>query len=219
MRMLTLLGIGVVTAAAAIHTPASATPAPPTPPACQTEMPAATTSPTYTCLNGSTTFPGTYVGTVAFGDNNVRQIGDVRAYNSGGAGAYVTIVANPSIYSFNWAGGDLTILEAIGNNGTGVDVGIELFTLSSSTATTVAAPISSIMAPHTGTVFASNTLFAGYLMAGYYAVDTFLMTGGNTTDPDYQINFNIPEPASATILAGIAAVALVRRRRTNDASA
>lgn len=217
MRFLAILGLSAVVLTSTSQVPVAAAVA--ANPVCQTETPAATTSPTYTCLNGSTTFPGTYVGTVNFGANNVRQIGDVRAYNSGGAGAFVNASANPSIYSFNWGGGDLTIFEALGNNGTGSDIGIDLFALASSTATTVSTPISAITVSRSGAVFASNTLFSGYLMAGYYAVDTFLLAQANTLDPAFQINFAVPEPASITLLAGLAVVAMVRRRRAVEAAA
>ena len=87
----TLLGIGIFFAAVG---QASATTA------CQSESPAGTTAPIYTCLNGSESFPGTYVGTVGTASGDVDQIGSLADYNGGGGGAFVNVSsANPSALS------------------------------------------------------------------------------------------------------------------------
>ena len=84
---------------------------------------AATCTNIYDISNGTTTFPGTFVGTVG-GTTGVCQIGDLTA--SGQGNALVNTDHNPSNYEFNFAGGLLTIQEKLGNNGIGNAVDVEL---------------------------------------------------------------------------------------------
>ncbi len=169
-------------------------------------------SSTYTCLNGTTTFPGTYVGTVGLGAGNITQIGSLALNNTGTSSAVVNNTSNPSIYSFNWGGGTLLIQEELGNNGIGDAVDAELDTLASSTSTAPSAVLASINIPFTAGPSSEYTVYRGYLAAGFYAVDTYLAIN-NVTDPAYQINFTVPEPSSiALIVTGFAGMAWIRRR-------
>ncbi len=77
----------------------------------------------YDTLNGTTTLPGTFVGTVG-GAGGVCQIGDLTAPSQGNA--LVNSTANPSNYEFYFGGGSLTILDELGNNGIGNNVDVEL---------------------------------------------------------------------------------------------
>jgi hypothetical protein len=188
---------------------------------CQSESPTGTTTPVYTCLNGSETFPGTNVGTVGTVTGDVIQIGDLADFNGGGGGAFVnTSTANPSIYTFAWGGGNLEIVGEVGNNGTITDgLDMELDTTSGTLIGT-----SSLYFPQTKPPSAPNfnpqILYDGNLAAGSYSIDTYAATtDGPAGDPDYQINFTpnaavTPEPSGWLLLGtGLLALGLLVRRQ------
>jgi hypothetical protein len=203
---------------------------------CQTESPAGMTAPIYTCLNGSESFPGTFVGTVgpATTPGDVDQIGDLGPgyYNGGGGGAFVNASsANPSIYSFYWTGGTLDIVGEVGNNGTisgGIDM--ELYSLGSTDSGSGSEIGNSLYFPQTPPPMTPNfnpqTLDDTSLAAGYYAIKTYAGAGSTTGDPDYQIDFTpdatvTPEPSSwllfGTGLLGLAFVAFRKAKASGVA--
>jgi hypothetical protein len=165
--------------------------------------------------NGTTTFPGTYVGAAGTASGQTCQIGDLADYNvSGSGGAFVNTANNPSIYSFYWGGGALTIAEQIGNNGIGDAIDVELDTLASQTSTSRSSVLASINIPFSsGPSGAYDLISDTNLAAGYYAIDTYLATG-NVQDPTFQINFSqpVPEPATLALLAGPMLAVCARRR-------
>lgn len=174
-------------------------------PTCQSESPAGTLAPDYTCENGTTTYPGTFVGTIGTAAGDVDEIGNLADYNGGSGGAFVNPTNNPSIYSFYWGGGNLEIVGEVGNNGTeGSGVNMELDSLATQTSTTATlVGTASIDFPATPDL-TPQTLYNSALTAGYYAIDTY--GGGVATDPNYQLDFTptapVPEPASIVLLGG-----------------
>lgn len=168
----------------------------------------------YSSSNGTKTFPGTYVGTVGPGISDVDQIGDLSVYNSGSGGAFVNSNSNPSIYEFYWGGGSLTIQEKIGNNGTGDALDVELDSLASKSSTSSASTISSTQIPFSSGLSSEYYVINNYDLAeGYYAIDTYLALG-NATDPDYQVNFSVPEPTSMALFGlSLVGFGLIRGRR------
>jgi hypothetical protein len=189
-------------------------------PACQSETPAGTTSPIYTCLNGTKTLPGTDVGTIGSAAGDVDQIGNVAAYNGGTGGAFVNSSNDPSIYEFTWGGGALDIVEEVGNNGTetaGIDVelALEAGGLSVEGNGSLSSNIASINIPYTSGPSGPYTVFDANLAAGNYALDTY--GGAISVDPNYQVNFStsssVPEPTSLAILGSALLFGAVKRRR------
>ncbi|HYM30367.1 MAG TPA: PEP-CTERM sorting domain-containing protein [Candidatus Cybelea sp.] len=165
--------------------------------------------------NGSTSLPGTNVGTVQAG----CQIGNLATNNVSGTGVFVSPTSNPSIFQFDWGGGNLKIEEALGNNGTlpgGVDVELGLAANTLNANKSLSSAISSINFSAPFVFDAFETLFNGNLAAGTYVIDTY--AGTIAIDPTYQVNFTpgaaIPEPASLAILGtALVGLGVIRRRR------
>ena len=193
-----------------------------------------TCSSEYTASNGGTTILGaTNIGTVVAG----CEIGPYFSGTIGvgtnltGTPASVSDTTNPSIYEFTWGGGNLTILETLGNNGIKNNINIELG-LSTDTlnpGNTLSTAISSVSIPYqsgpttTGTYVLNNYNLA----AGTYLLDTYLGSCGagqscsdndTSTDPVYAVGFSpvasTPLPAALPLFAsGLGALGLIARRR------
>ena len=166
----------------------------------------------YTGENGATSFPGQFVGTVGFDVGDIEQIGSLSGFNGGSGGAFVNTSSNPSIYSFNYGGGYLLIQEQIGNNGIGDAIDVELDALGSPTSTSPSATLASIAIPFSSGPSAGYTVYYGDLAAGSYAIASYLAVG-NVTDPNYQVNFTVPEPTAMAVLSvGLIGLGCVSQR-------
>jgi len=184
----------------------------------------------YTGSNGGTTISGaTVIGAVC-------EIGPYFSSTNGvgtnlsGTPASVNTSANPSIYEFTWGGGDLTILETLGNNGIGNNINIELG-LSTDTLNsnhTLSSAIASTTIPYqSGPTTTGTYVLDNYdLAAGTYVLDTYLgscgagqdCSAGTSTDPNYAVGFTpittTPLPATLPLFAGgLGAMGLLGRRR------
>lgn len=175
---------------------------------------AATCTNIYDTSNGTTTLPGTFVGTVG-GASGVCQIGNLSA--SGQGNAMVSGSADPSNYEFYFGGGSLTIEEELGNNGIGNAINVELESWNGATATPV--PGASIQIPFTSGPSGEYTLISNKsLSASDYVLSNSLAIE-EEVDPRYQANFtatsSVPEPSplSVLIVSLAALAALVRYRQ------
>jgi hypothetical protein len=173
----------------------------------------------YNSTAGTEGFPGTNVGTasatVAVG--NVCQIGIVNP-KTGSDVALINSAEDPTNYEFAWAGGFMDIEEMIGASSFG-NADAELDSWNGSTATLVSGA-SIEMIGNTSTPSAEYMLFNGQLAAGNYIVSTYcsekgcLTNDGTAVDPQFQINFLVPEPSSFAVLAAsLAGLARFVRRR------
>jgi hypothetical protein len=174
----------------------------------------------YYTSNGTQSLPGTDVGLVQPG----CQIGSISNSNNSynGTGAFINTSTNPSVYQFEWGGGNISISGAMGNNGTfpdGVNMDLGLAAGNSLTASDALTNVlASLFFPQTVQVGKSFNLYSGNLASGTYLIDTF---GVVTADPTYQINFAaVPEPMSVTLLgAGLVGAGVLRRRKSKKATA
>jgi hypothetical protein len=189
----------------------------------------------YNTSNGTTTLPGTNIGTVASGceigpfDASHGQNGNAATVNASGA--------NPSIYQFTWGGGNLTIQEELGNNGINYNIDVELGLESAVTLNSdhsLSSPLASITIPYQSgpgaPVYVINNV---NLAAGTYALDTYLGTcaitscsgSGSSTDPQYQVLFTDPPtttplPAALPLFAGgLGVIGFLAGRRKRKAAA
>ena len=193
---------------------------------------AATCTSEYNTSNGTKTLPGTDIGTVASG----CMIGPYSSsHGANGNVANVSVSANPSIYQFNWGGGNLTIQEELGNNGIGYNINVELGLLSAVTLNSdgsLSSALASITIPFKSgpgaPVYVIDNL---YLATGIYALDTYLGTCGGSpcstdrsiVDPQYQVLFTpgsaTPLPAALPLFAsGLGAFGLLGWRRKRKAT-
>jgi hypothetical protein len=193
---------------------------------------ASTCSGEYNTSNGTTALPGTDIGTVAAG----CEIGPFSATEgANGNVAAVNTTNNPSIYKFEWGGGNLTIQEELGNNGIGYNIDVELAQDTSSLALNSGGSLSSLLVS-TSIVYQSgpsapvDIIDSLYLAAGTYVLDTYLGTcatgdcsgSGSSTDPQYQVLFTplsaTPLPAAMPLFAtGLCLVLMLgwhRKRKT-----
>jgi hypothetical protein len=195
---------------------------------------ATTCSGEYNAANGTTSTPGTNIGTVAAG----CEIGPFNAtFGANGNAATVnTSGASPSIYEFTWTGGNLTIEEMLGNNGIGHNINVELGLATdtvNANGTLSSALYSTTIAYQSGPTTSPTYIIDDVdLAAGTYSLDTYLGTcatgdcsGGTSTDPQYQVLFSpvsaTPLPAALPLFAsGLGIVGFVaRRRKRKDAAA
>ena len=169
----------------------------------------------YNTSNGTTTLPGTDIGTVASG----CEIGPFdAAHGANGNQATVNVTNNPSIYQFNWGGGNLTIQEELGNNGIGYNINVELGLISAVTLNSdgsLSSPLASITIPYQSGPGAPVYVIQNMsLVAGNYALDTYLGTcavsscthDGSLVDPQYQVLFTpvaVPAPVVGAGLPGV----------------
>jgi hypothetical protein len=172
--------------------------------------------------NGTETSPFTHIGTVQSG----CEIGPFVADEGGGTNltgtpATVGTKPNPSIYQFEWTGGNLTIEELLGNNGSGrigVQVGLASNGLSSNNIT-LSSPLASVALTGNPSSAPSYVINNMNLAAGTYLLDNYLES---SIDPNYAVLFapvsSTPLPAALPLFAGgLGALGLLGWRRKRKA--
>ena len=195
----------------------------------------------YTASNGGTTIAGaTNIGTVQSGCEIGPYFSTTTGVgtNLGNTPASVSDSANPSIYEFTWGGGNLTILETLGNNGIKNNINIELG-LSTDTLNlnnTLSSDINSVSILYqSGPTTTGTYVLNNYdLAAGTYVLDTYLGSCGagqscsdndTSSDPVYAVGFTpdvsaTPLPAALPLFAGgLGVMGLLGRRRKRNAQA
>jgi hypothetical protein len=163
---------------------------------------------TFDSANGTTAYPGTYVGLVS----GTCQIGKLTDPSQGMA--LVNSTTNTaSIYVFQLtSAGNVTITDQLGNNGTNSIVDVELFALANATASPTGSELASINIPvatgGTGVLNLVPASPATFLNAGYYAIDSYLASGD---DPRYQLIITETAATAPEIDPnnGLAAIALL----------
>jgi hypothetical protein len=182
----------------------------------------------YSAANGTSTLPATDIGGVQSG----CEIGPFVADAGGGtnlAGTPASVGGspkpNPSIYQFEWSGGNLTIEELLGNNGTGNNIDVELGLASnglSANNVSLSSPIASVSISggpsSTPTAIITNL----YLATGTYLLDNYLDNSDSLTDPNYAVLFSpvsaTPLPATLPLCAGgLGVLGLFGRRKKQKA--
>jgi hypothetical protein len=183
----------------------------------------ATCSSEYTAANGTETSPFTDIGTVQSGCEIGPFVADEGGgTNLGGTPAVVNSSHNPSIYQFEWTGGNLTIEELLGNNGSG-NIGVQVGLLSnglSSNNITLNSPINSVTITGGPSSTPSYVLDNVYLASGTYLLDNYLES---TFDPNYAVLFtpvsSTPLPAAFPLFAGgLGVLGFVSGRRKRKAA-
>jgi len=196
----------------------------------------------YTTSNGTTTVPGTDIGTVGSPCLEIGPFNATQGQNDGPG--YVSYpyksASNPSIYQFTWNGGVLEIQEEVGNNGadTNIDVELGLYYSSGTGDTGLSVNSDGSLSSYlvsTDIAYGSSApivVYDAYLAPGIYDLDTYLGTcevpgsnctsGENPTDPDFQVLFTTtPLPAALPMFVGglgiFGLVAGRRKRKTTTA--
>ncbi len=180
-----------------------------------------------TTVNGTNTLPGTSLGTIGSGGCTIGNF-FIPPGASNTSPANVSPTFNPSIYSFTWGGGLLTIQVETGNNGVGFDIDFELGLAAGNSLNadkSLASKLASTFVPWdnvppTGGPNGPVILFQGNLLAGNYVLDTYLGScspsfgtcsgtfASDSTDPNYMVSFaagggtqETPLPAALPLFA------------------
>ncbi len=202
---------------------------------------ATTCSSEYAGSNGGTTIAGaTNIGSVSSGCEIGPYFSTTAGVgtNLGNTPASVNDSANPSIYEFTWGGGNLTILETLGNNGIknniNIELGLSTDTLNSNN--TLSSDINSVSIPYqSGPTTTGTYVLNNYdLAANTYVLDTYLGSCGagqtcsdndTSTDPTYAVGFTpdvstTPLPAALPLFAGgLGMIGLLGARKRRKAQA
>lgn len=202
---------------------------------------ASTCSAEYTAANGGATIAGaTNIGTVQAGCEIGPYFSTTTGVgtNLGNTPASVSDSVNPSIYEFTWGGGNLTILETLGNNGIKNNINIELglSTVTLNSNNTLSSDINSVSIPYqSGPTTTGTYVLNNYdLAAGTYVLDTYLGSCGagqtcsdndTSTDPTYAVGFTpglsaTPLSAALPLFAGgLGMIGLLGARKRRKAQA
>jgi hypothetical protein len=191
----------------------------------------------YSAANGGQTLAtATNIGMVAAGCEIGPFVGNAGTGNLSTT-TFVNDSTTRSIYEFTWNGGALTIEEALGNNGIGNNVNVELgllsaVTLNSNGSLSGTGVVSTSLPYASGPSGPYDIIDAVNLTAGTYVLDTYLgscalescSNSGTSTDPNYAVLFSpvaTPLPAAFPLFAtGFGALGLLewRRKRKNAAA-
>lgn len=167
----------------------------------------------YCAAEGTTSAPGTFVGTIGTAAGDFNQIGDLSLNNSGSSAyAFVNSSNNPDYYEFYWGGGILDIVGEVGNNGAvpdGIDMELDSYGPNQTGGTEALVSGASIWFPASPD-FTPQTLYDAYLGVGYYSIDTSdAVTDSSNGDPNYQITFTDPAPTPEPSSLGMLGIGLL----------